>query len=521
VQPVTQSGLLRIRERGEIVVGALFNYRPLSFLADNGQMHGYEVAVIQKMAESWGVDVRFVQVTRQTRLRMLSSGEVDVLIGAVSHRRELEQFADFTDPVFLSGYVVVTRADSGSEIAAALGSGPVAVLPGQTGPDIAVELQRRGLSPALEMASSVDEALAALSSSSVSAIVGRREDLMLTASTTQDIQMLEEFLVEEPYAFAVARGDAPLRDLINQTLYVLVSSGDIGTLFANNLYGQTVDSFPQRSGEPAFEINSFPAAMPAGETVMARLRRGEAMRVAGFALSPGESPYDSQPIVDGFNRAVVNEMARRWNVAVTGVPSSTGALGLTLLATGQADLVVGLRPDLSLYGQVAMTQPYYSRGLRVIHLQDVPVLSVADLELKPVAVVEPADDASDLVDDNNSFPQIQRLPGLDAALAALQGRGVYAIVGDEFTLSLMAQSDPRIRFVDQRYRSTEHVMGTPLWDSEFRTLVNFTIQDMAADGTLANLYGQYFGPYLPPGTEALLPHILIWPGDGTFLTVRN
>ncbi len=518
-QRAAESALSAIRERGEVRVGVLFNYPPLGFLADNGQVQGYEPALIRRMAERWGVDVTFVQVTRQTRLPMLYDGEIDLIAAAMPHRRELEQYVEFSTTTFQGGYVVLVRADSGLDMVTALTSGTVGAVGSDAEQVIRQQVGEQGTAVPVEVYATPDEAAAALLNGRAVAVVGRRESLMLPAQVNEQLDLLDGFLLQEPYAFAMQRGDTPLRDLVNQTLQDLITEGEIGAIFSQNFYGQPADVFEEQPGEPVYSFESFPADVPSTPSLVERLREGATLRVAGLDLAAEPAFFDSQPIYDGYNRAVINEMARRWHVPVQEIAGSAGAEGMQMLTSGQADIVVGVRADRSLSGQVAMSQPYYTRGLRLIHRADVTVFNVLDLEFKPVYIVTPVDESRDVIEDNNQFPEIKVAESYEEAFEGLVERVVYAVVGDEYALALMAEADEEIAIDERRYRPLDYVIALPAHDSDLLALVNFTLQDMKADGTLDALREQYFGPYLPEGAELDELALEIWPGDGSFLGV--
>lgn len=515
----TRSALTDIRERGQVRVGVLYNYPPMAFLADNGQVQGYEAALARRMAELWGAEIVFVQVTRQTRLPMLYEGQIDLIAGAMPHRRELQQFVEFSNSTFQGGYAVLVRENSGTDMAAALGSGTVGVLGSDAREAVRLRSAELGVDTPVMEFSAPGDAVAALGEGRVQAVIGRREQLMLPAQTNEQAAMLDAMLVSEPYAFAVRRGDTALRDLINLTLQQIIIAGEIGSIYSQNLYGLPADIFDEVAGEPSFTFETFPAEVAAQASAVERIRAGQTLRVAGLDLSPEPALYDSQPIYDGYNRAVINEMARRWGVSVAEIPASEGEAGLSMLASEEADLVAGVRADRALIGQVALSQPYYTRGLRLIHLRDVTVFNVLDLEFKPAYVVQPVELSRAIVEDNNQFPRVQEAASLEAAFEGLLDRAVYAVVGDEYALALMADADPLVVFDSQRYRPREVVIALPVDDADLLALVNFTLQDMQIDGTLDALREQYFGPYVPEGEELDDLVLETWPGDGGYLGV--
>lgn len=516
--PVAASALAGIRQRGELRVGVLYNDPPFCFLSDNGEVRGYEVDLVRHIAESWGIPVTFVQVTRQTRLPMLNSGEVDVLAAAMPHRREMEQFVEFTSTTFRSGYVVLVSADSGVESIAAIGGGPVAAIGVEAQSLFTQYVGQQGITPSVQLYASIDEAVAAFKDAGVSAIVGRREDMMLATTSLPNTKVLNESVSVEPLALAVRRGDTPLRDLLNLALLGLAGSGDIGTIFSANFYGYAADLFPVYPGESAYTFQTFPADLSTVESDVERIKRGEPLRVAGLALVAQPGPFDSQTIVDGYNRAVINEMARRWNVPVSELPQSAEQAGIDLLKSGQADLVVGVRPDLSLIGQVAWSQPYYQRSLRLVHMAGVTVLGIGSLGPNRVTATEPLAESEDLIKDNSGGAAVTQATYEDGFQALTQG-STYAMVGDEFSMVLMIQTDDRIEIIGRRYRAMDYAMALSPYDTDFQSLVAFTLQNMKLDGTLDRLREQYFNPYIPADDPLEPIEFEIWPGDGSYLGV--
>lgn len=504
-----ESALVRIRDTGEVRVGVLYNDPPLGYLADNGTVMGYEAALVRKIAERWDVEVVFVQVTRQTRLPMLYSDEVDFLAAGMTHRRDLEPHLEFSQTIFRGGIAVAVREGTEAELGAVGGLGPVAAV----GEDAQAAVRAAlGVEPVPH--AHLEDAVAALVSEEVAAVAASRLDLMLPAQSNDAVALLEGVLAEEPVAFAVRRGDIPMRDLLDLTFQQIVAEGELGELFSQNFYALPADVFTALPGEAAYDFGSMPDEMGGDGAVLARIRRGEALRVAGLALEDEPQPFDAQPILDGYNRALVNELARRWNVPIEEIPDSAGQGGVERLQAGEADLTVGVRAELGLIGQVALSQPTHTRALRLIHLDDVRVANVLDLETKPTGAVEPVALSRDLVEDNNTAPRVSDYESLEEAYDALQDRSLYAIVGDEYALALMAAEDEAIVMDESAYRPREYGIAVPRRDTEFLTLVNVTLQDMLLDGTLDRLQEEYLLPYLPEGGELEPLALEIWPGEG-------
>jgi ABC-type amino acid transport substrate-binding protein len=489
-------------------------------LADNGDIHGFDVDIAKKVAEKWQAQADFVQVTRQTRIPMLESGKVDILAGSMPHRRDLSQFMEFTDATFSGGIGVLVSSDSGIKSPSDLSGKNIALVGNDTETAWNQFASKSGISANAQVFADVGGAMLAFSQTSGPiAIIGRSEDLMSAAGSVSNSMVLNGLILSEPYAYAVRRGDTPLRDLLNLTLQDLVKSGQYARVYSDNLFGNAPADRSAIQGDPVYSMQDFPSSVGSPGSIVAKIKRGEALRVAGFAGGSPSGTFDGQAIVDGYNRAVANELARRWNVPLQEVGQSVGGAGINLLKSGQADIVVGVRPDISLIGQVGLSQGYYQRGLRLIHLQGVSLLGIDDLQFKQVTILEPLDISQDLVVKNNQYAHITQASSNDDAFKSLTGGAAYAVVGDEYTLMLMARADTRIAVINQRYRLSDFVMALPIVDPDYINLVDFTLQDMKQDGTLDRLAAQYFSPYAPPDSPPPPTQIDIWPGDASYLGV--
>ena len=518
--PVRQSALPAIRQSGIVRVGILYNDPPFSYLAANGDIHGFDVDLINKIADKWGVKAQFVLVTRQTRLPELNSGKVDIIAGSMPHRRELSEFAEFSDSTFLSGVGVLVSnggsinaiTDLNGKTVGTIGSAAQTTLNGYT--------SASGLTVATQLEPDVSSAADAFGAKGgPQALVGRIEDLMKAATILTNVKILDTPLETEPYALAVRRGDTPLRDMINLTLADLVKSGVYAQVYSADLYGNAASTVNPLSGDPAYTFQNFPSDIASSGSILGRIKQGQGLKIGGFGGGGQPAPYDGQAIVDGYNKAIINELGRRWNVPVQAVPDTTGQAGLDALKSGQIDLLVGVRPTLPLLGNVALSEGYYQRGLRLINLSGVTLQGIDDLQFKNVVITDPLDVSQDLVVKNSQYAHISQATSNDDAFKSLTEGSTYALVGDEFTMMLMSQADTRIRVFPRRYRPSDYVMAMRPGDADFMNLVNFTLQNMKVDGTLDKLVTQYFGPYTPADDPFDPVPIEIWPGDGSYLGV--
>jgi ABC-type amino acid transport substrate-binding protein len=512
IPETTQSALAAIRDRGVLRVGVLYNNPPFSLLTTGGQLEGFEPELVRAMGETWGVEVTFVQVTRQTGIPHLLNGNVDMLAATVPHRRESHELVDFSQAVFRSGYLMLVPDDSSIEGIADLDGQAVGIVEAASFDVIGERARDEGVTPTAQQFGSTSEAVDALLEGEVSAVVARREALMLATQNHPELTMRSEFLLLEPYAFAIRRGDANFRNLIDVTFQGLLSGGVYAELFNEHFYGYASDDVVLWPGEAAPAFGSQPATLEIPvESKVASVVRGETIAVAGLDSSYDDPELDGQRLVDDFNRAIINEIAQRWDVSVDEVSG-----GAESVASGEADMAVDLVPRRDLAQGVDYSQTYLQFGMRLARPGEVAVQGIDDLDAHPIAVLgSPAD--AELITSRNTGVELVEVTSSRHALSLLEAEAASVVLADEFTIGLIAREDPTIVILEGVYRPLPHVIAVPRYDSDFRALVNFTLQDIYADGTLARLVRQYFGPYAPEDDPAQPYPVEVWPGSADYL----
>jgi ABC-type amino acid transport substrate-binding protein len=247
------------------------------------------------------------------------------------------------------------------------------------------------------------------------------------------------------------------------------------------------------------------------------LQSDNTLRVAGLVDLPPDAP-ESDRRLDEVQRALVQAMAGRWGVNVVFVPGAADQV-----ASGAADLVVGVAADWNAAGQVDFLAPYFVRGELLMVPANSGIDGFGDLRSRIICVFNSEPGAGDRV---RALAEAQRaiissvfsvLREQDAAFEMLSNNNCNAVFGDSLRVLplLQAQPDLLALLLDQDgqaqlfSRSYLH-MAVPRNDIDFRLLVEYTLQELALDGTLA----QTLASVLPPGES--MP-VEIWPGSSQYL----
>jgi ABC-type amino acid transport substrate-binding protein len=221
---LSESGVARLQRDGVVRVGTLYNEPPFGEFTLRGELAGYDADVARLLAETWGIKVEFVQVTRLNALEMLRVGQVDLLLAAQVHRRELDGQVEFSLTYRIGKQALLVKADSGYETVLNLANRRVGYVLGTEG-EIAVQeyLTRTGVPLQPQAYLTLDKAYRALLTNEIEGIIAREEHLQRVAENELEaIRILEEPIALESFGIVLPRQDLQLRNLVNRTLHYLV-----------------------------------------------------------------------------------------------------------------------------------------------------------------------------------------------------------------------------------------------------------------------------------------------------------
>jgi polar amino acid transport system substrate-binding protein len=504
--PITRSALARIRERGSLIVGIPFNRKPFSGINALGAVEGFEADIARAIAEDWGVPLELRHVTRHTADAMLQSGAIDLLMGQQIIRRDAPEHLDFSHPIFVGLQVALAMADSPLQSITELGGQSVGVIIGSRGEEAFLEWSTaNGLQADVQRYAMLDDALAALGARQIAALVDDRWalDQRVRLGGIQGVKLLQGAFRSEPYGIAMLRYDDSLRTLVNRTLQRLVATDRLTPIydlwFPDGLLPRSERVLPlvwrDLDADPRL-LQDFPVDIVRPErSVIERLRAGEPLRVAGLGMPPDASGQVS--LLERFNSALIFEMARRWNVQVALVQNSYSNPE-DVLASGNADLAVGLTPRWSPIDRVDYAAIYAQRGYRMFVRVQSGVQGFGDLRTGSRVIGTYADDpeafeiARNLaisVGINAQTIRNVRFNDEREAVTAVFENNVRLFFGDALRVVLLAQANAnRVTLTPRLYDPRPLAFGVPRNDVPFRMLVEATLQEMARDGTYERLW---------------------------------
>jgi len=516
MRAVRESTLARIRGRANALVVGVADQAPFATQATGAEWRGFDIDLLRALAQQWGVTVTFTPVTSADRMEKLTSGAVDLLAGGLQHTKGLEGELDFSQTYFLGGSTLVVAADAGIDTINDLEGKSVATLENSNAAEQLQALaEASGVTLELVTYPTNEAALTALTDGSVTGLVGDSvalTKLLADAPNRATFQRLDQLLSVAYYGFGLPAGDSYFNNLVDATLQDLKQNGEYDRLY-HQWFGAAATPFALEltPGRWSYTFADSPATIdaPVRSKVEEIQQRGQL--VAGVMTDQrpfGFNDDTGQPT--GFDVALLQEFAKRW----LGDAAAINYVPITLtdaarkLATGEVDLVAALPYALDTPELISFSQPYYRGQQALLVRNDAQISSLAALNNKVIAVLEgsPAiEQMQSLVNREGLNLNVLRYPTFTAAQAALKDGQVDGIMGLQPTLEQLSAQDPTLLVLAGLFAPEAYGIGLAGFDSRFHDLVNFTLQELKADGSYDRFYRQWLGNSTPPTVE-------IWPG---------
>ncbi len=518
----THSKIQLIRDRGHLIAGVKYDFKPFGFVDDSAQVTGFDVDLIQAIAAEWGVTVEFVQVTSSDRIPKLLAGEVDIVAASMTHKKSRDEQIDFSQTYFFDGQSLLVAQDSGITGVADLDGKNVAALQGSTSlSNIQLEAQKQGVIIEILPYQETAQAIEALNAGLVDAFTTDSVALSQFADDNPGLLVVGGLFTDEPYGLGLPPGDSYFNDLVNFTLQQLKENGQYNQIY-DKWFGLDHSAAPYElellPGKWPYTFATSPITLQKPTPTKAEeiLARGKLIAGVKYDFKPFGFVDDNNQVV-GFDVDIVREFAQRW----LGDPNAVELIQVTSsdriprLAAGEVDLVAASMTHKKERDEtIDFSQTYFLDGQSLLVRADSNISGLADLDGKIVAALQ----GSTSIDNIQAAIERQALVGpqivieilpfqtFDQALIALDAGQVDAFTSDSVALHQAARTNPDLIVAGGLFTAEPYGLGLPQFDDQFRDLVNFTLQEMKKDGTYNAIYCTWFETAAPYNLES-------WPGE--------
>jgi len=234
----------RIAETKTITIGHRDASVPLSYLGPDGKVQGYSIDICLRIVDAAKeelkldrIEVKFVPLTPQTRIPLLTAGTVDMICETSTHTLGRLRQVSFLNITFLTGSKLLVRKNSGiKRIEDLTDKVLVAVLGGTNERAAQVEIDTKKIKIKGEMLKVKDNAQAMLNLEQGRADAFTSDDVVLyglkSASKAPDEwEVVGPYFSYDPYGMMIPRNNDDFRLLGNKTIARLIQSGEIEVIY--------------------------------------------------------------------------------------------------------------------------------------------------------------------------------------------------------------------------------------------------------------------------------------------------
>ena len=212
---------------GTLTVAMSVGFPPFEQYDEAGNPTGYDVAVVQEVANRLGLECQIVDVPFSGIVNAVGKGEkYDVGVSAISINPDRSKIVDFSSPYYISDQAVVCKKGAFDKVSQ-LKKKNVAAQMGSTAYDYATSNINDHVLPC----SSPEACFEAMEQGSVSAVVvDAPAARYLIATRYHQYSILETVASGEKYSFAVSKGNRALTEAINEELSAMSEDGTLEAL---------------------------------------------------------------------------------------------------------------------------------------------------------------------------------------------------------------------------------------------------------------------------------------------------
>jgi len=212
------------------VVGTSADFPPFEYV-ENGEFVGFDIDLIKAIAEEMGFEVEIRDMSFDSLIAALVSGNLDLVVSGMTITAEREEVVSFSKPYWTADQSVVVREDSEMTVTVLFGKHNVGVQTGTTG-DLWVEenlVETKILTGDFKRYDTYVLAMTDLVNKNIDAIV-LDEPVAESFAEVRPVKVIGVIKTYEDYGIAVNKANKDLLNLINEGISRLEESGKLNEL---------------------------------------------------------------------------------------------------------------------------------------------------------------------------------------------------------------------------------------------------------------------------------------------------
>lgn len=230
-EPTTTSESdIQLIAEGKLTVCTHLPYEPFQFQDDNGEIVGFDVDLLNLLADDLGVEQEVVDIEWEqiTSGAVFAAGKCDVGMGAMTITEERAAALNISDPYFDATQALVVQTDSEYKTLADLEGELVGVQTGTTG-QIYGEDHEEEFGYTLQVFDDLALQMNALKAGNIAAAINDNVPILTFTADNPDTALVNEFDTGEQYGFAAEKDDENAEKLIARFNELLAGAMEDGT----------------------------------------------------------------------------------------------------------------------------------------------------------------------------------------------------------------------------------------------------------------------------------------------------
>ena len=234
--------LKKIKDTGVVKIGHREASSPFSYQDDKQQVIGYGTEICLKIVDAIKAElkmpnlkVEFTPVTSQTRIPILTGGNIDMECGSTTNSVERQKQVAFAPTYFMTGTKIIVKKSSGIKGYDGL-KGKTVVFTAGTTNERAMKAYNDEHKLGINFIPSKDHAESFLSVETGRAVAFPMDDVILyglraSAKNPGDYDVIGQFLSDDPYGIMMRKDDPAFKKVVDNALIALYKSGEINKIY--------------------------------------------------------------------------------------------------------------------------------------------------------------------------------------------------------------------------------------------------------------------------------------------------
>lgn len=221
-------------ETEKVVVGTNPEFPPFEYIADNGEIDGFDVALMKEIGNRAGFEVEMKSMDFDALIMAMETKGIDMAIAGMTATDERKQQVDFSDPYFNASQVMIVKADNNDITTFQdLKGKKVAVQQGTTGDLMLTEGDPACVVEGVNvkrMNKGADAILDLVNGGVDAVVIDANPAEEFVKANDGKLKIVTDEAAKEEYAIAIPKDKTELKDKVNKALAEIKEDGTLDKL---------------------------------------------------------------------------------------------------------------------------------------------------------------------------------------------------------------------------------------------------------------------------------------------------